>query len=824
MDREKLRKFMFAGLMAVSGALVVGAELTPVSFDKVKLHDTFWLERMKAQKDVLIPLAFEKTAVGLENLRIAGRVQKADTNIRSGRSFFDTSDLYKVIEGAAYLLKIERDDALEAKIDSISKDIASAMEPDGYLYPPITGKAYDKARYGDIAFGHELYNVGHLYEAAVAYYLATGKRNLLDIAEKNARHVNKAFFIGGDEKYNGGKPVNQAPGHQEIELALVKLYKATGNRLYLDMAKRFLDIRALTYVAPPKNSQPPKYARLLRPEYAQQDKPVRELREVSGHCVRACYMYAAMADVGSAAGDPTFKTALESLWADIVDTRMHITGGIGAVREIEGFGPKYVLPNETAYDETCAAIANMFFNFRMFLLELDAKYMDVAEVALLNNVLAGVNLAGDRFFYDNPLECYSTKGRSKWFGCACCPTNLARVIPQVPGMMYAYSADEAYLCLYASSQTEIPLKSGKVRIEQKSDYPLDGKVQIRVYPQKGESKFTLMLRIPSWATKQFVPGKLYYYTGKEPRQKWSLKINGEEISDVKMSKGFARIERTWRSGDTAELNLPMPVRFNKAIDEVEADRGRVALTRGPLVLCAEGIDNEAPPNAIALCDFSQTPNVERIKEGPLKGIPRASLEKANYIDAKGRWLPTKCSLIPYYAWNNRGNYPMNVWFADSRQSLEKNVNLSRVYKSEEIVGGISAPMGKGDIKSTVKKSTPLSSKDIESGGWICGENASEIVVEYEFKRVINLWEIGIYWADGVNGAKTPRSWTALYREPETKTWYAYPKYLTEDYGTLKDQLNTVKSARNFISTDAVRIVITPQDGARSGILRARFSE
>lgn len=364
--------------------------------------------------------------------------------------------------------------------------------------------------YSWVVHSHELYNMGHMYEGAVAYYRATGKDKWLRIAEKSARHINHVFFEG-DPAYNGGKPVMQAPGHEEIELALVKLYQATGDTLYLNMAKRFIDIRGITF------------------------KPEGE-------------------GVLAQTGDTSLRPALDSIWGNIVDTRMHITGGLGAIHGIEGFGPEYELPNMGAYDETCAAVGNVLFNYRMFMAEKDGKYIDVAEVALYNNVLAGVNLEGNRFFYVNPLEVdgrrafnQGLKGRAPWFGTACCPSNLARLIPQIPGMMHAHTDDDIYCTFYGGTFTTIPLGRGNIGIRQETGYPFDETVSLTVSPEKASQKFALHLRIPTWAGDRFVPGKLYSYVNRQPGT-WSLTVNGKPAK-VKVDKGFAVIDRKWEKGD-----------------------------------------------------------------------------------------------------------------------------------------------------------------------------------------------------------------------------------------------------------------------------------
>jgi uncharacterized protein len=575
-----------------------------------------------------------------------------------------------VMEGAAYLLKQERDPDLEQRMDEIVDIIAGAQQDDGYLYEAhITGVSKNYPHWGPAGMGdrpyswevqsHELYNMGHMYEAAIAYYQATKKNRWLQVAEKSAQHINRVFFIGGDANYNDGKPVNQAPGHQEIELALAKLYRVTGNRLHLDMAKRFLDIRGVTYV--PHGDEPE-----MQPEYAQQHKPVAQQEEVAGHAVRALYMYSAMAEVEALTNRRDYAHALQSVWHNMVDTRMHITGGLGAIAGHEGFGPPYELPNKNTYNETCAAVANVLFNFRMFLLTRNAQFMDVAEVALFNNALAGMNLAGNAFFYVNPLEADGQTpfnggkpGRSPWFSTACCPTNLARLIPQVPGLMYSHDNETIYISLYAGSSTSVRLEGGVVHIAQQTAYPFEGRVTLTLQPQRRQT-FKLALRIPTWAgSDQFVPGALYDYVAPTSTS-WTIAVNAVATTPV-IDGGFAILERTWSPGDTVSLSLPLPVRFNRAIPAVQADRDRVAITRGPLVYCAEGADNTEPVQRFFLQPLpeSNATNITTYSDGVLQGIVKIELP-AKRISSTGIENQT-LTLIPYYAWNNRGDNSMTVW-------------------------------------------------------------------------------------------------------------------------------------------------------------------
>ena len=643
--------------------------LKPIAFQEVQLQDSFWLPRLKTQKEVLVPFALEKVRPAMDNLRKTGNYLKGIKDELPFPHRFVASDLYKVMEGAAYLLTLEKDPVLEQRMDSIINLIADAQQPDGYLYEAHEtgvskyhehwgGGGMGDKPYSFVVHSHELYNMGHMYEAAVAYYQATGKDKWLKIAEKSARHINHVFFEG-DSNYNNGKPVNQAPGHEEIELALVKLYRATGDTLYLNMAKRFIDIRGVTYQ--------PNGEGVMAPSYAQQHLPVREQREAVGHAVRAAYLYSGMADVMAQTGDTTLAPALDSIWTNIVDTRMHITGGLGAVHGIEGFGPEYVLPNKEAYNETCAAVGNVLFNYRMFLAEKDAKYIDVAEVALYNNVLAGVNLDGNRFFYVNPLEAEGPNesgqgavGRSPWFGTACCPSNLARLVPQVSGMMYAHTSDEIYCTLYAGNKTTIPLAEGAVRIEQQTNYPYDETIRFRITPEKGEQTFAMRFRIPTWTGAQFVPGDLYDYADNLSAS-YSLTLNGKRVSAA-VHKGFVTLYRRWKANDEVTLHLPMPVHYSTAIEQVKDDRGRLCVTRGPLVYCAEAVDNEDPVSSYYISP-SESALVKRETMGKLKGIDFVEVPAQSV--AEGYDTETRLTMIPYYAWDNRGDDAMIVWLSGS---------------------------------------------------------------------------------------------------------------------------------------------------------------
>lgn len=801
--------------------------LTPVSFEQVTLTDNFWNNRMKIQKEVLVPVAFERTEIAVEDLRRTANYLKGIEGPLPSDSRFSTSDLFKVIEGAAYLLKMERDPKLEKQIDDIADIIAQAQQPDGYLYPPhITGSYKTAPLWGGAGMGdkpyswvvhsHELYNMGHLYEAAAAYYQATGKKNLLDIATKSAKHINKVFF-DGDPNYNGGKLVNQAPGHEEIEIALVKLYRVTGDPLYLNMAKKFIDIRGVTYVPDGKGT--------MSPEYAQQHAPVREQDKAVGHAVRAVYLYSGMSDVGTLTGDTTLSPALDKIWGNIVDTRMHITGGLGAIHGIEGFGPEYELPNKEAYNETCAAVGNVFFNHRMFLLEKDGKYMDVAEVSLLNNVLAGVNLEGNKFFYVNPLASDGTVDRSYWFGTACCPTNLARLIPQISGLMYAHTDNEIFCSFYTGSKVDFALTSGKVALEQKTNYPFDESIVLTVNPEKNDKTFSIKMRIPTWVGSQFVPGKLYSYIDNNSKA-WELYINNKKVGnlsfkkgEVSFDKGFVSISRKWKKGDKVELKLPMPVRYSHAIDEVKADNDRVAVTRGPLVYCAEGVDNSEDVNRYYLTKVSADAKIQRDDTGILKGIDLIKNVSADYIDVKGNIHKASLNLIPYYAWNNRGVSSMNIWFAENEKKVRESVAI--------------LPVAIKDIKATytnegenvfsiVNGKHPKNSHDTEINRWTSwnkkGEKQS---IDFTFENPTDIKAFSVYWYDDNGGVRLPDVWNLEYKD-DSGSWKPFPLYSTDSYSLLKDQFNLVHSDGDSFVVESIRLNVTPKADSAVGILQVRF--
>ncbi len=791
--------------------------LKQIPFNEVTLNDNFWLPRLQTQKKTLVPFSLEKTEPAVENLRRVGAYLRGEkVTERFTGPYYVASDLFKVMEGAACLLTLEKDAELEKQMDEIIDVIAAAQAPDGYLYEHHILPEHlrnpsnyaGKTPYSYVVHSHELYNMGHMYEAAIAYYRATGKRKWLDVAEKNARHINKVFFEG-DPNYNGGKPVMQAPGHQEIELALVKMYQATGEKLYLDMAKKFIDIRGVTYN--------PNGEGVMSYDYAQQHNPVREQRVAVGHAVRATYLYSGMADIVAMLGDTTLLPALDAIWHDIVDKKMHITGGLGAVPGIEGFGPDYVLPNKDTYNETCSAVGNVLFNYRMYLMSGDAKYVDVAEVSLYNNVLAGVNLEGNRFFYVNPLEANGRKtfnhgraGRSPWFGTACCPSNLARLIPQISGMIYSHTDDDIFCSLYAGSSVEVPLKSGAVKLNQQTDYPFDGKVEIAVEPAVDGEEFALWLRIPSWLNDKFVPGELYSYAD-GINSKYTLRVNGRRVKS-EVIDGFAPVRRIWKKGDVVELNMPMEVRFNVADERVKADSNRLCVTRGPLVYCAEEEDNEQQVSTYFVSNVKPQASVGKFSEGIMNGIYTISMPAA--VAFAEQDTKSTLTLVPYYAWNNRGdNEAMNVWFARDAATVRESMVFP--------VGNIASIKAtytyqNDDELAPVDGKQPTNSFDRTIPRWTAwpkvGEKQS---VEVKLKKKQPIESVSVYWYDDKGGVQLPVEWNIDYFVDGE--WHVFKPYVTDRFGVELDQFNVVHPAAP-IEAEAIRINMMPKKESSIGIL------
>jgi len=657
-----MKKPAYSFLTFILGALIIHGcktstssgdyPIQPVPFTSVKLTDDFWAPRIKRNADITIPIAFSycESTGRVKNFEIAGGL---DTGRFQTIYPFDDSDVFKIMEGASFSLQTYPDPELEAYLDTLIYKIGLAQEEDGYLYTNRTiaemhgGKGLHEwaspNRWElDSILSHELYNLGHLYEAAVAHYQATGKRTLLDIALKSADLVYKDFGLDRVKVY---------PGHQVIEMGLVKLYRVTGEKKYLDLAKFFLDIRG------PKGGQ-----------YNQAHlKPVDQTEAV-GHAVRATYMYAGMADIAAIEKNKAYLDAITKIWEDIVFHKIYITGGIGATGGNEGFADPYVLPNMTAYCETCASIGDIFTNHRLFLLHGETKYIDILEKTLYNSMLSGVSLSADRFFYPNPLESSGQHERSAWFGCACCPSNIARFVPAIPGYIYAVTDEDLYVNLFISNDADITLGNNKVKIFQEANFPWNGKVVLSVFPDT-EKRFSLKIRIPGWAVNQAIPGDLYRFDN-NIEATYTILLNGEKIK-TEFENGYAEIERKWIKGDRIDIDFPMPVRKVLADERIAADKGKMAFQRGPVIYCAEWPDNNTG-NVRNLIIEKETPVTTEFIPTLLDGtqvIKTTGFQTKKRLDGTIEKFPEEpVTLIPYALWNNRGPGQMMVWFPMSTES------------------------------------------------------------------------------------------------------------------------------------------------------------
>ena len=640
--RIRLPLIGFAVVAALKPLLGADYPHQPVPFTAVRFTGGFWRDKQEVNRTVTVPFAIRQCEESgrLRNFDLAAEVMRRRSSGEKGYQVtpptlfpFDDTDAYKAIEGASYVLSMQPDAALEKQLDGWIERIAAAQEPDGYLYtfrtmhPDSPGhKWVGKERWElDPKLSHELYDAGHLYEAGVAFYQATGKRTLLDVCLKNAELLWRVFGEGRRRL---------APGHEIVEMGLVKLYRVTGDRRWLDLAKGFLDARG------PGG-----------PAYNQMHKLVVDQDEAVGHAVRANYLYSGMADVAALTGDERYSAAIGKIWNNVVGKKLYLTGGVGALASGEAYGADYDLRND-AYNETCAAVALMMWNHRMFLLTGDAKYMDVFERTQFNGFISGVAISGDRFFYPNPLV-YDGKaknnqgfaGRAPWFGCACCPPNLMRMLASLSGYFYAVKGDELYVNGYAQSDAVASVAGTSVRIVQKTGYPWSGLVSLTVSPAD-PARFTLKVRIPGWAQGRPVPSDLYAYDSPE-QPAWRVRLAGAAVTG-KLEKGYFSITREWRSGDAVEIDFPMRVHRVLGNPQIAATRGLVALERGPVVYCVEEIGQKIAADSLA------PPLKISTRDGP------PQLGGVTVLEIRGsRSAPL--TAIPYFAWNNCGLAPMAVW-------------------------------------------------------------------------------------------------------------------------------------------------------------------
>lgn len=775
-----------------------GDEIRPVPFRDVTVTDSFWSKRLEANRAVTVRHVLdecERTG-RIANFVAAGKALADHAPQPGGMHgyFFNDSDVYKAIEGAAVLLATKPDPELEARCDAIIALIAKAQEPDGYLYTsrtimdPANLPPGGPERWSDMGGGHELYCAGHLYEAAVAYAAATGKTALLDIARRNADLVAKVF----------GPQGNPRPcGHPEVEIGLAKLFESTHDQRYLDLLRFFIDTRGRA-----------DRGRGLYGEYAQDHAPVLEQGEAVGHAVRLAYLQSGLLELARLDQDDRYRQASERIWQDIVARKLYLTGGIGSQGNNEGFGAPYELANGSAYNETCAAIAFVLWNERLFLATGDARYVDVLERTLHNGALAGVGLGGDRFFYPNPLEASSGRQRTPWFDCACCPPNVVRFLASMPGLIYATGERELYVNLYVASDAKATVAGVPVAIRQTGDMPYGGEVRLAIEPERPVD-FALRLRLPGWARGEIVPGGLYRTLG-EAAAPIAITLNGAPV-DYRTEHGYAVIDRRWTKGDRVDLVLPLQVLEVVADDRVAADRGRVALERGPLVYCLEQVDQAGRSPLGAVVDTTKEwtlgdPMPELGGARPLRGSVRGA---ERTVDGKVKTgEPAPAVAIPYCLWANRGPGAMAVWLASDPAAAKPAPapTIARRAKASSSFGG--------DLNALSDQLDPSSSGDHEHPflHWWPRKGTEEWVA-YDFDHPIEVGGVEVYWFDdtGRGECRLPQSWRLEAKVDGTWKPVANPS----DYGVEGDRY--VRCTFDPLVAEGLRIVVQARPQWAGGI-------
>ena len=773
----------------------------PVPFTAVHVNDLFWAPRIEINRKVTIPFAFQKDE---ETGRVDNFIRAAEAlrdqpfaNHKPPGYPFDDTDVYKVIEGASYTLSVHPDAKLDAYVDSLIAKIAAAQEPDGYLYTARTIDPLHPHRWSgsqrwilEGVNSHELYDLGHLYEAAVAHYQATGKRNLLDIALHTANLLDQTFGPGKESIW---------PGHQIVEMGLAKLYRVTGDQRYLNLAKFMLDQRG------------PGTRKGSGAAYTQSHMKVVDQTEAVGHAVRATYMYSGMADVAALTGDMAYVNAIDKIWENVAGKKLYITGGIGATAAGEAFGANYELPNMSAYNETCAAVGNDFWNHRLFLLHADAKYIDVMERTLYNGLISGVSLDGTTFFYPNPLESNGQHARSPWFGVACCPGNITRFMASVPGYVYAQRGDAIWVNLYMANTADIKLDNGRtVKFSQETRYPWDGAVKMTVSPDQS-AELTIHVRIPGWARNEPVASDLYRFADKSTEAP-SVRVNGKPAA-MQLDKGYVALKRTWKSGDTIELNLPMPARRVLANDQVAADKGRVAIERGPIVYAAEWVDNPGGKVRNLLLPDSEPLRAEfnpQLLNGVTVVKTRAT---ALAYDARGTVTRTReeITAIPYYAWANRNRGQMIVWIPDNEASARPTPFLGTTLNAKITASG--PQPSRLDPRAVNDGEDPSASNDPSSYFDWWPAKGTEEWLEYTFEKPATVSECQLYWFDdtGRGEVRVPAAWRILYRSGNE--WQ--PVETSGPYSTEKDRYN--KLTFKAVTTTGLRLEVTSQPNRAVGV-------
>ncbi len=780
---------------SIAKAQIKDYPIQPVVFTHVNLHDNFWQPKIEVNANVTIPYILQmcRDHGRIDNFLKAAGIKDPGDKLTDFP--FDDTDLYKLIEGASYSLQVKPNPALSRQLDTLIDIIGKAQEADGYLYTFRTAKVKkphewigSKRWEKEEDLSHELYNAGHLYESAVAHYEATGKKTFLNIAIKNADLLVKDFGPGKEQEY---------PGHQIVEIGLVKMYRVTGNKKYLDLAKFFLDIRG------PQPGNPGS-------EYSQSNIKVIDQTEAVGHAVRATYMYTGMADVAALTDDKGYLNAIDAIWNDVVLRKLYITGGIGATGAGEAFGGAYELPNMSAYAETCAAIANVYWNERMFLLHGDAKYIDVLEKTLYNGLLSGVSLSGNRFFYPNPLASMGQHDRSAWFSCACCITNVARFMPSMPGYIYAQNENQVYVNLYVANKAKVKLAGGEIELDEETNYPWNGAIAIHVDPLSNK-KFEVKLRIPGWTTGEVVPGDLYHFASNKTTV-IPIYVNGKQV-EYQLENGYAVLKRNWKKGDKITFDLPMPVQKVLANEKVKADEGAFSFQRGPIVFCLEGAD-QSDKGVMDIVIDSTADFTPVYKSDKLSGI--TELEGNGYVVARqlnsDELIHTTKAVtaIPYYAWNNRGAGEMEVWVPYSASKAKPKP--SSTIASNSVVS--SSVHNRLMLKALNDQYDPIDSHDnsVNYLHWWPAKDKAEWV-QYTFDQEHTVSESEVYWYDDGpwGGCRVPAEWHLEYLKDGN--WL--PVKNLSAYGTDKDKYNKVSFEP--VATTALRMIVQLPKEAASGI-------
>lgn len=757
-------------------------EIKEVPFTDVHFTDDFWLPRMEINRTVSIPSAFHQCEINgrFDNFALAGGLIKGE---HKGDFSFDDTDPYKIIEGASYSLAVKYDPKLDAYLDSVITLIAAAQEPDGYLTTCVTNKCtrlsgwWGSSRWEKIN-SHELYNSGHLYEAAVAHYKATGKKTLLNVAIKNADLVCQVFGPNEGQKH-------VPSGHPIIEMALAKLYNVTDDEKYLKMARYFVDETG-------RGTDGHK----LSP-YSQDHKPIIDQDEIVGHAVRAGYLFSGVTDVASLQYDKKLFDAVNRVWENMASKKLYLNGGIGSRPQGEGFGPNYELNNFNNYCETCASIANVYWNQRMFLATGDSKYIDVLERTLYNGLIAGVSLSGDKFFYDNPMGTPGGHARQQWFGCACCPGNVTRFMASVPGYVYAIDKKDVYVNLFVGGNSKLKVGDTEVELVQKTQYPWNGDVEIDVTPNKND-KFTLLVRIPGWAKNKPVPSDLYAYVdGSNPQVK--VLVNGSETKKHTRA-GYWVIEREWKKGDKVTLTMDMPVRRVEANPQVRYDKGLLAMEKGPILYALESIDQKR--DYIFDIVIPRDSKIEsHFEKNLLNGVVvlEGNAFAVEKDSASGKLIekPLTFKAIPYSTWNNRGIGQMVVWTPATKEYA--------IVKPEPTIASAAMPVDGWGFNDQFE---PTSSDDINTPyhyWWL--KAGTEESIGYKFKKPERISSVEVYWLafdhyDVIY--KAPESWKLLYKTGNT--WKEVKN--TSPYGTELDKYNKVSFEP--VTTTELKMVVQLQ--------------